>query len=62
MTADIINLRRFRKQKERSERADAADANRRKHGRTGAEKKQSEAERERADRKLSAHHIERDED
>ncbi len=60
--ADIINLRRFRKQKERSERAEIADANRRKHGRTGAEKKQSKAERELADRKLSAHQIERDED
>ena len=59
--AEIVNLRRFRKRKERAEREGAADANRRKHGMTAAEKKQREAERALAERKLASHRIERDE-
>ncbi len=59
--AEIVNLRRFRKQKARAEHDEAAETNRRKHGMTAAEKKQRQAEREMAERRLAAHHIERDE-
>ena len=58
--AEIVNLRRFRKQKERAGREEAADANRRKHGMTAAEKKQRQAERDLAERRLASHRIERD--
>jgi hypothetical protein len=57
---EIVNLRRFRKQKARGERAEAADANRRKHGQTAADKKQRQAERELAERRLAEHRITRD--
>ncbi len=60
--AEIVNLRRFRKDKERAGRAEAATANRRKHGMTAAEKKQKAAERDLAERRLAAHRIEHDED
>ncbi len=62
MSAEIVNLRRFRKQKARAEREEAADANRRKHGLTAAERKQRDAERELAARNLAAHRRERDEE
>ena len=58
--AEIVNLRRFRKQKVRAGREEAADANRRKHGMTAAEKKQKEAERALAERRLAGHRIEHD--
>jgi hypothetical protein len=58
--AEIVNLRRFRKQKARAGREDVADANRRKHGMTAAEKKQRQAERELAERRLASHRIEHD--
>lgn len=60
--AEIVNLRRFRKQKARAEREQAADANRHKHGLTAAEKKQREAERTLAERRLAGHRIEHDEE
>ncbi len=60
--AEIVNLRRFRKQKARAEREGASDANRRKHGMTAAEKKQREAERALAERRLAEHRIVRDEE
>ena len=60
--AEIVNLRRFRKQKARAGREEVAEANRRKHGQTAAEKKQRAAERALAERKLADHRIERDED
>lgn len=56
--AEIVNLRRVRKQKARAERQEAADANRLKHGMTAAEKKQREAERDLAERRLAGHRIE----
>ena len=58
--AEIVNLRRFRKQKVRTEHDDAAEANRRKHGMTAAEKKQRQAERTLAERRLAGHRIEHD--
>ena len=60
--AEIVNLRRARKQKARSEREDIAAENRRRHGLTAAEKKQTAAERELAERRLASHRIERDQD
>ncbi len=62
MTAEIVNLRRFRRKKARTARQETAEANRRKHGMTAAEKKQKEAERDMAERKLAAHRIEHDEE
>jgi len=53
--ADIVNLRRARKQKARREREAQADANRAIHGRTGAEKRATRLEEERARRAHAAH-------
>jgi len=50
--ADIVNLRRARKDKARREREAAADANRRRFGRTRAEKA---ADRDAASRAEAAH-------
>jgi len=59
--AEIVNLRRERKQKARDARAEAAAQNRRKHGMTKVEKKHADAERELAERRLAGHRIDRDE-
>lgn len=53
--ADIVNLRRARKDKARREREAQADANRALHGRTGAEKRAIRLEAERAQRAHAAH-------
>lgn len=50
--ADIVNLRRARKDKARREREAAADANRRRFGRTRAEKAVDEDAASRASRSL----------
>jgi hypothetical protein len=55
MTADIINLRRARKEKMRGEHERAAAANRSAFGRTKAEKEKTAAEHRLADRKIDAH-------
>ena len=52
MTAEIVNLRQFRKAKARAERASAADANRAKFGRTKGQKAIEEADRQRAEAHL----------
>lgn len=52
MTAEIVNLRRYRKAKERSAKAAEAEASRLRHGRTKSERITSEAERERERRRL----------
>ncbi|MEW5962965.1 MAG: DUF4169 family protein [Pseudomonadota bacterium] len=52
MTADIINLRQARKAKARADKEAKADANRRKHGRTKAERLAEEDARRRAERRL----------
>ncbi len=59
---EIVNLRRFRKQKARAGREAEADANRRKHGQTAAEKKQRQAEHDLAEHRLAEHRIARDDD
>lgn len=55
MSAEIINLRRARKAKARTEREKEAEANRLAFGRTKAERKVTEAERDRADRMIEGH-------
>lgn len=53
--AEIVNLRRARKQKARAAAETEAAANRLTHGRTKAERKLTEAEQKAADRKLDGH-------
>ena len=48
--AEIVNLRRARKARDRAEQDLRAEANRRKFGRTRAEREATEAERARAER------------
>lgn len=52
MTADIVNLRRFRKQKQRAQKAADADANRARHGLSKAERTVLQAEQEQRRRAL----------
>ena len=53
--AEIVNLRRARKQKARAAAETEAASNRVTYGRTKAERNQSKAEREAADRNLDGH-------
>lgn len=52
---DVVNLKGARKAKARAQAEAKAQANRAAYGRTKAEKKSTEAEREAADRKLDGH-------
>ena len=58
--AEIVNLRRARKDKARRERESEADANRRRFGRTKAEKAADKDARERAQRDIDGKKIDRD--
>ena len=60
--ADIVNLRRARKDKARREREAEADANRRRFGRTGAEKTADRDARERAARDIEGKKVEREDE
>jgi hypothetical protein len=53
--AEIVNLRRARKQKARAVAETEAAAKRLVHGRTKAERKMTKAEQEAVDRKLDGH-------
>ncbi|HWJ73411.1 MAG TPA: DUF4169 family protein [Kaistia sp.] len=55
MTADIVNLNRFRKSKARAAKDAAAAENRTRFGRTRAEKQRDAIEAERETRRLDAH-------
>lgn len=55
MTAEIVNLRRVRKEKARADEKRAAEANRAAFGRTKAEKSVTKATKDAADRKLDGH-------
>ncbi|MGO4403990.1 DUF4169 family protein [Bosea sp. RAF48] len=55
--AEIINLRRARKQKARTEADKAAEQNRISFGRTKAERSLSEAERDKAARHIDGHRL-----
>lgn len=52
MSAEIVNLRRARKDKARQARAVTAEENRRRHGTPRAERARQGAERSLADRRL----------
>jgi hypothetical protein len=53
--AEIVNLRRFRKQKLRAEAADAAERNRLQHGRSKAERQRDASEKAAAKFFLDGH-------
>ena len=59
--AEIINLRQARKQKARAEAEKTAGQNRISFGRTKAERKLTEAERDKAARHVDGHKLGRDE-
>lgn len=58
--ADIVNLRRARKDKARRDQAAEADANRRRFGRTKAEKASDKDAKARADREIDGKRIDRE--
>jgi len=58
--AEIINLRQARKQKARAEAEKTAAQNRISFGRTKAERKLTEAERDKAARHIDGHKLQRD--
>ena len=58
--AEIVNLRRARKDKARQQRESEAEANRRRFGRTKAEKAADNDTRERAERDIDGKKIDRD--
>lgn len=60
--AEIINLRRVRKQRARQEAEQQAQQNRIAFGRTKAERSLTEAERDKAARTLDGHHLARPDD
>lgn len=60
--AEIINLRQARKQKARAQAEKTAEQNRIAFGRTKAERKLTEAERDKAARHVDGHRIGRDDE
>lgn len=58
MASNVVNLNRFRKKKLRDAKSNRADINRVRHGRTGAQKAQELADRERATRLLEGKRLE----
>lgn len=60
--AEIINLRQARKQKARAEAGKTAEQNRISFGRTKAERKLTEAERDKAARHIDGHKLDRDDE
>jgi hypothetical protein len=56
--AELLNLRRARKARDRAEAGKAAEANRRKFGRSKAERARAEAEADRAAREHAGRKIE----
>lgn len=62
MSADIVNLRQARKQKARKDREATAEDNRRKFGRTKAEKQAVEREKSGLKQHVDGHRLTPDED
>jgi hypothetical protein len=60
--ADIVNLNRARKARARAEKARQADANRVAHGTPKAIRKLSDAQKDKAEQRLSGHRLESGED
>lgn len=59
MTAEIVNLNKFRKARERAEAERLAEHNRVRHGRTKHEKEQAASDERARDRALDNAHISR---
>lgn len=55
--ADIVNVRRFRKQKARAAAEDDAQANRLRFGRSAAERQEIEAQQDLEQRRLDGHKL-----
>ena len=60
--AEIVNLRQVRKQKARAQAEKTAAQNRIAFGRTKAERKLTEAERDKAARHIDGHKLDRDDE
>lgn len=60
--AEIVNLNRARKAKARAEKARQAEANRVTHGTPKAIRKMSDAQKDKAEQRLSGHRLEKGED
>jgi len=60
--AEIVNLRRVRKQKAREDAEKTAEQNRIDFGRSKAERSLSEAERDKARRHVEGHRLSRDDE
>ncbi len=60
--AEVINLRRARKDRDRAARQDAAQVNRARHGATKADKSLADARKEKSARDLDAHKRDTDQD
>lgn len=60
--AEIVNLDRARKAKARTEKAKAAEANRVAHGTPKSLRKLSDAQKDKAEQRLSGHRLENSED
>ncbi len=56
--ADIVNLNRMRKARARAEKARQADANRVAHGTPKTIRKLSDAQKDKAEQRLSGHRLE----
>jgi hypothetical protein len=59
MSADIVNLRQYRKQKARAAKETQAAENRARHGRTAGEESRQACEQEREERLWSGKRLER---
>ncbi|WP_176085821.1 DUF4169 family protein [Martelella sp. HB161492] len=59
MSADIVNLRQFKKRRQRDDDSRKAEENRRIHGRSKSERSLEEAERSMFEKKLDQGRIER---
>ncbi|MEM9632173.1 MAG: DUF4169 family protein [Pseudomonadota bacterium] len=60
MSAEIINLRQVRKQKQRQDKDKAAEDNRRKFGRTKAEREAARRRRDELESHVDGHRLETD--
>lgn len=58
MSAEIVNLNQFRKARAKSEHDKTASANRKKHGRTKAEKRADDITRDKSVQNVDAHKLE----
>ena len=57
MSAEIVNLNQYRKARQKHEKSDQAAENRRKHGRTKAERQADDKARDKAEAKLEGKHL-----